>query len=170
MIGIADKYGEDVTAKAVSTRFERLKKEPQWQLTNSLSGSNGASNGNAPVKPKAAPRKKKNIDAAGSCNEDDDEDFDEKKPSPKKSTLNKTQGGRVSKPQTPRKNGSFNANMAAITVPSDDEDTIIKHEAASNGFGRKGYGNSFAVDDDAGEDDGAEFYEANDYGSEGDMV
>lgn len=161
-----------MTAKAVSTRFERLKKEPQWQLTNSLSGSNGAGNGIAPVKPKAAPRKKKNVAATGSSNGDDDEDFDEKKPTPKKSTLNKTQGGRVSKPQTPRKNGSFNANMAAITVPSDDEDNIMKREAAGNGFHRNGsgYGNSFAMDDDAGDDDDAKFYEANDYGSEGDMV
>lgn len=161
-----------MTAKAVSTRFERLKKEPQWQLTNSFSGSNGASggNGNAPAKPKAAPRKK-NVAAAGGSNEDDDEDFEEKKPTPKKSTLNKTQGGRVSKPQTPRKNGSFNANTSAITVPSDDEDDIIKSEAAGNGYHRNGngYGNSFAMDDDAGEDD-ATYYEANNYGSEGDMV
>jgi hypothetical protein len=156
-----------VTAKAVSTRFERLKKEPQWQLTNSLSGSNGSSNGNAPAKPKAAPRKKNGI-----SNEDDDEDFDEKRPIPKKSTLNKTQGGRVSKPQTPRKNGSFNANMAAIIVPSDEEDNFIKHEAAGNELHRNGhgYGNSFAMDDYDGEDDGVEFHEANDYASEGDMV
>jgi hypothetical protein len=170
IIGIADKYGEDVTAKAVSTRFERLKKEPQWQLTNSLSGSNGASNGNAPAKPKATPRKKKNVAATGSGNEDDDEDFEEK-PTPKKSNLNKTQGGRVSKPQTPKKNGFFNANMAAITVPSDDEEIVVKPEAAGNGYHRNGngYGNSFAMDDDAGEVD-AEYYEANDYGSEGDMV
>jgi hypothetical protein len=160
-----------VTAKAVSTRFERLKKEPQWQLTNSLSGSNGASNGSTPVKQKAAPRKKKNVGATGSSNEDDDEDF-EKKPTPKKSTLNKTQGGRVSKPQTPRKNGSFNANMAAITVPSDDEDHLVKREAVGNGSSHNGngYGNSFAMDDEAGEDDGAEYYGADDYGSEGDMV
>lgn len=160
-----------MTAKAVSNRFDRLKKEPQWQLTNSLSGSNGASNGNTPVKSKATPRKKKNVGVTGSSNEDDDEDFDEKKPAPKKSNLNKTQGGRVSKPQTPRKNGSFNANMAAITVPSDDEDIIIKDEAAGNGYSRNGngYENSFAIDD-AGEDDGAEYYEANGYASEGDMV
>ena len=160
-----------MTAKAVSTRFERLKKEPQWQLTNSLSGSNGASNGNTPVKPKAVRRKKKNVGATGSSNEDDDEDFDEKKSILKKSTLNKTQGGRVSKPQTPRKNGSFNANMAAMTVPSDDED-IIKSEAAGNGYSRNGngYGNSFPMDDDAGEGDGAEYYGVNGYGSEGDMV
>lgn len=88
--------------------------------------------------------------------------------------MNKTQGGRVSKPQTPRKNGSLSANMSAITVPSDDEDNIIKHEHAGNGSHRNGngngYGNSFAMDDDAGEDDGAQYYETNGYFSEGDMV
>jgi hypothetical protein len=87
--------------------------------------------------------------------------------------LNKTQGGRVSKPQTPRKNESFNASMAAITVPSDDEDNIIKCEAAGNGYSRNGngYGNSFTMDaDDGGDDDGAQYYEANGYASEGDMV
>jgi hypothetical protein len=141
-----------------------------------MAGNNGASNGNgngvASPKPKATPRKKKAFAAAGGSNEDDDEDFDEKKPTPKKSTLNKTQGGRVSKPQTPRKNGSFNTNMAAISVPSDDEGDIIKSEHIGNGFhrngNRHGYGNSFAMDD-AG-DDGAEYYETNDYGSEGDMI
>ncbi len=168
-----------MTGKAVSTRFERLKKEAHWDLTNSIAGnnsaSNGNSNGNTPVKPKATPRKKKPVAAAGSSNEDDDEDFDEKKATTKKSNLNKTQGGRVSKPQTPRKNGSFNANMAAITVVSDDENHIIKCETAGSGFSRNangnGYGNSFvAMDDDAGEDDGAVYYEANNYGPEEDMV
>jgi len=142
-----------------------------------MAGNNGASNGTnsgPPVKPKATPRKKKALAVAGSSNEDDDEEFDEKKPTPKKSNLNKTQGGRISKPQTPRKNGSFNANMSAITVPSDDEDNILKHEHAGNSFHRNGngnsYGNSFAMDDDAGEDDGAQYYEANDHASECDMV
>src|SRR5271154_6656209 len=101
---------EGVTAKAVSTRFERLRKEPAW-LTNSNSGPNGNGASNGAAKPKTAtPRKKKNLGAAGSSNEDDEDIFEEKKFTPKKSTLNKTQGGRVSKPQTPRKigGGSFN--------------------------------------------------------------
>jgi hypothetical protein len=169
ILAIADKYGEGTTAKAVSTRFERLKKEPEWNLANSLSASNGNGAGanGTPAKTKT-PRKPKNPASAaaaapGSSNEDDDETF-EKKPTPRKSNLNKTQGGRVSKPQTPRKNGagsSFNTQTAAINLASDDEDDEVnfKQELAANGNG----------DTEAMNEDGGDIYNTG-YQSDGDMV
>jgi hypothetical protein len=164
---IADKYGEDCTAKAVSTRFERLKKEPGW-LTNNPSGSNGASNGTGNGTPKktATPRKKKAAVAEGDSNEDDDEEFLEKKFTPKKSALNKTQGGRVAKPKTPSKNNSF-ASMP-IEVGSEEDENIIKTEPISNGHAN-GHGNGHMEIDD--EDDGGQFYDTNNgYISEADQV
>lgn len=161
--GIADKYGEDCTAKAVSTRFERLKKEPGW-LTNNPSGSNGANHGTGNGTPRktATPRKKKAAVAEGDSNEDDDEDFLDKKSTPKKSALNKTQGGRITKPKTPSKNNSF-ASMP-IEVGSEDEENIIKTEPINNGHGN-GY---MEIDDD---EDGGQFYDTNNgYISEADQV
>lgn len=160
---IADKYGEDCTAKAVSTRFERLKKEPGW-LTNNPSGSNGASNGTGNGTPKkpATPRKKKAAAAEGDDNEDDDEEFVDKKFTPKKSALNKTQGGRITKPKTPSKNNSF-ASMP-IDIGSGDEENIIKTEHGTNGHGN----GHMEIDD---EDDGGQFYDTNNgYISEADQV
>jgi hypothetical protein len=144
-----------------------LKKEPGW-LTNNPSGSNGASNGTGNGTPKktATPRKKKAAVAEGDSNEDDDEEFLEKKFTPKKSALNKTQGGRVAKPKTPSKNNSF-ASMP-IEVGSEEEENIIKTEPISNGHAN-GHGNGHMEIDD--EDDGGQFYDTNNgYISEADQV
>jgi hypothetical protein len=157
---VADKFGEDTTAKAVSTRFERMKKEPGW-LTNNPSGSNGTPNGNGATtaKAKATPRKKKA--PAGSSNSDDEEEF---KYTPTKSAMNRTQGGRITKPKTPSKNGSFAGGMMPIEVGSDDENNIkMEHN---------GNGNGYAMPlDDVSDDEGGKFYEAdNGYLSDGEAV
>jgi hypothetical protein len=143
-----------------------LKKEPGW-ITNSPSGSNGAANGagNGTPKKTATPRKKKTAAAEGDSNEDDDEDFTTDKKTPKKSSLNKTQGGRVSKPKTPSKNNSF--TMIPIEVVSEDEGSLIKSEPTGNGYAN-GYGNGHMEVDD---DDGGQFFEANaGYISDADQV
>lgn len=102
---IADKYDEGISAKAVSTRFERLKKEPDWLGDSTNSGS---------AAPKA-PRTPKSKKAAKKiASEEDYEDDEEADISPSKFTpkgaLNKTKGGRVTKTRSPRK--------AEIKVPT----------------------------------------------------
>ncbi|OBT78598.1 hypothetical protein VF21_02283 [Pseudogymnoascus sp. 05NY08] len=104
---IAEKYEEGVTAKAVSTRFERLKKESSW-LGNSANGD--APRSAAPKAPRTPKKKavKKNV------SDEDNEDDEEPEISPLKFTpkdqLNKTVGGRVIKARTPRK--------AAAAIPT----------------------------------------------------
>jgi hypothetical protein len=121
-VAIADKYGEDTTAKAVSTRFERLKKEPDWLGNDGVSRTNNKIAG-----PKSTPRKtnkpKKSAAGKGNSEEGDNNSDDEElenTPTKAKGLLNKTQGGRVTKTQSPKKsfNGSFNGNGAA-THPYD---------------------------------------------------
>jgi hypothetical protein len=84
-----------------------MKKEPGW-LTNSDSGNGNGSAHGTPVK---TPRKKKSAASAngGAMEGDDEEDFSPSKKSIKKDSLNKVQGGRVSKagPRTPKKEPSF---------------------------------------------------------------
>lgn len=114
-VAIASNYGEGTSAKAVSTYFERAKKDPQWNLANTIA-ENGNGGGSA-VKPKATPRKrtpakgKKNL---SSNNSDDDEEMDT--PSKPKSVLNKVASGRVTKP------GRASAKKASYAELSDDED------------------------------------------------
>jgi hypothetical protein len=50
-IATASAYGEGASGKAVSTYFERLKREPHWNLANTI-----AENGSSPAK-NATPRK-----------------------------------------------------------------------------------------------------------------
>jgi hypothetical protein len=151
-----------------------LKKEPEWNLANSLSASNGNGANGTPVKSKT-PRKPKNVGGGGAValggNDDDDETFDDsKKPTPKKTNLNKTQGGRVSKPQTPRKNGansSFNTQTAAIALISDDEDEANvkqEHGEAMEDDGGDTYNTGYQPEGDM------DFYNNTGYQSEGDMV
>jgi hypothetical protein len=55
-IATASAFGEGASGKAVSTYFERLKRDPQWNLANSIaengSGSSPAKNA-TPKKPRA---------------------------------------------------------------------------------------------------------------------
>lgn len=57
----ASQFGEGASGKAISTYFERLKKDPHWNLANTL-----AENGATPKKgggrtPKATPSKKTSV-------------------------------------------------------------------------------------------------------------
>lgn len=144
-IAIADKYGEGTTAKAVSTRFERLKKEPSW-LTNGISGNNGT-----PPKVRAnnGVRRAKNAAASGEQANSDDEEVPvtPTKKTPKKEPINRTQAGRVTKARTQQK------ALQSIYVESDnDDEDIIKTE--TNG-GDYHYGDG--IDVEAGP-----FYDADD--------
>lgn len=79
----------------------------------------------------------------------------------------------MTKTQTPRKNGggSFSSQMAPISIPSDDEALEIKREYMENGYSHNNKnGNSFSMDADEADDDGAQYYEPNAYDLEGDMV
>lgn len=82
--------------------------------------------------------------------------------------LNKTQGGRVSKLETPRKKVNGSSSGPIPLDISDDEGAIIKPEPTGNGFNHSnGNGNSFTMVD--AEEEGGSFYEPG-YASEGDMV
>ncbi|OBT68883.1 hypothetical protein VE03_02176 [Pseudogymnoascus sp. 23342-1-I1] len=156
---IADKYEQGVTAKAVSTRFERLRKEPDW-LGNSTNGD--APHSAAPKAPRTPKKKVIKKTVSDEDNEDDEEaEISPFKFTPKES-LNKTKGGRISKVRTPRK--------AAASVPSyvesggeeDEEDEEISDEyneekvsimavkSESNEYGVMNAASNFAAGDHAG--------------------
>jgi hypothetical protein len=82
---IAAQYGEGVTGKAVSTYFERAKKDPHWNRANSIEENGGSAT--KARKPRTPKPKKEKVDG-------DVDDSPTKKP---KTPLNKTQGGRVAK-------------------------------------------------------------------------
>jgi hypothetical protein len=110
----------------VSTRFERIKKEPHWDL--SINKHPGDGNGNTPVK---TPRKRgpsKNTPqskgAAHNGGSDDDEGSEFGTPSKKKGVLNKVKGGRVMK----AKGKGANASQSFGDESMDD----IKPEVAAS--------------------------------------
>ncbi|TEY78211.1 hypothetical protein BOTCAL_0051g00290 [Botryotinia calthae] len=140
----ADKYGDGVTGKAISTRFERMRKESAWDL-NSPPGTND-SLGTTPKKARAQRTPKKSAKkAAVSSNEEGDDDSDmemltpSKKGSPvKKETINKVKGGRVEKkPATPSRAAKNNIKSYVDSDDEGDDDLIIKDEDFSAyDFGR----------------------------------
>ncbi|KAH6703270.1 hypothetical protein BKA61DRAFT_419198, partial [Leptodontidium sp. MPI-SDFR-AT-0119] len=89
---IAGSYGEGVTGKAVSTYFERARKETHWDLTKTAA-ENGAGGSAKKTPAKRTPSKKKTAAVKGE-NGDDDESMPD---TPSKSALNKVKGGRVTK-------------------------------------------------------------------------
>ncbi|KAF7872420.1 hypothetical protein EAF04_003341 [Stromatinia cepivora] len=137
-IPTAEKYGDGTTGKAISTRFERMRKESAWDLNSQPIGTNNPL-GTTPKKSRAprTPSKKTPKKAAASSNEEGDDDSDlemgtpSKKSSPvKKEPMNKVKGGRVEK-----KNGTPSRaakNTVKSYIDSDDEDDddelIIKDE------------------------------------------
>ncbi|TGO80595.1 hypothetical protein BELL_0004g00210 [Botrytis elliptica] len=143
-IATAEKFGDGVTGKAISTRFERMRKEPAWALNSPL-GTND-SLGTTPKKTRA-PRsaKKSTKKAAASSNEEGDDDSDmematpSKKGSPvKKETINKVKGGRVEKkPATPSRAAKTNIKSYVDSDDEGDDDLIIKDEdIGAYDFGR----------------------------------
>ncbi|ELR08899.1 hypothetical protein, variant [Pseudogymnoascus destructans 20631-21] len=116
---IADKYEEGVTAKAVSTRFERLKKESSW-LGNSTNGDVPRSA--APKAPRTPKKKVVKKNASDEDNEDDEElESSPSKFTPKES-LNKTKGGRVAKARTPRKAAAAIPTYVESGAEEDEDD------------------------------------------------
>ena len=140
-IAIAREYGDGVTGKAVSTYFERARKDPNWD--RSRSAADIKSEG-TPVKTPASRKRgqSKNSKKTATTDEDDTEvQFDET-PTKKKTPLNKTAGGRVTKPSSGRAKPRLN-----YAEPDDEDDelndevTIIKSENASNPFISNGHSN-----------------------------
>ncbi|CZR56747.1 uncharacterized protein PAC_06636 [Phialocephala subalpina] len=147
---IAREYGDGVTGKAVSTYFERAKKDPSWQRANNSSpGADGATPakakrgggaGRGRGKKAAAPPTNGNGVTGGSGEDDDEEGGFDETPS-KKTPLNKTKGGRVAKPSSGRPKKAVNYQE------SDDEEDdmkLVKYEGGDvngGGFQDINYGN-----------------------------
>lgn len=90
---------------------------------------------------------------------DDDEGLEAKSPlSHKKAPLNKTQGGRIQKPQTPKKK----LGSQTIVNLDDEEDDLIKQEThvdfENHGFEIQGH--SFGYNDADIDMDHEQFYES----------
>ena len=145
---MADKFGQGATGKAISTRFERAKKEPAWDLSINREADGGSAT-------KATPRSRQpKAKKATSSNEDDEEEsnFDET-PSKKKTPLNKVQGARIQKA-----NGSGRGRKAtkidSYAEQEDEELEFVKGEdeveeqypVHGNGNGYGGHEEMEAVD------------------------
>jgi len=127
---VADKFGEGTTGKAISTRFERMRKESCWDLSNTSS-----SIANSPVKkPRArgTPKKKAasmtpSTEAENNENEenggDDNSDYDVT-PS-KKAAINKVKNGRVSKPLSSRPARKTAAKAPTVYLEDDEDDDMV---------------------------------------------
>lgn len=137
MLATAAAYGQGTTGKAVSTRFERLKKEEPWDL------SINRDPGDAPVA-KATPRKRGPTATPGTASakktkkqnlreddDDDEEDFQETPSKSGKSTLNRVKSGRVTK----RTNaGPSNGTSYAISDSDDETEKFTEKFAVKNEY------------------------------------
>ncbi|KAH8805948.1 hypothetical protein F5884DRAFT_755497 [Xylogone sp. PMI_703] len=143
---IAKKYGEGVTAKAISTRFERLKKEPHANLENSFN-ENESTPKSARVRgtPKSGGKKAASVKmdsfstvdnmTQGTSEDDEDELYQSFPSTPsKKPSINKVQSGRIMKSKPPSRPGQ----AGGITTPYilDDDNDAIKAEMS--GFNMSG--------------------------------
>ncbi|KAI9647274.1 hypothetical protein NHQ30_003657 [Ciborinia camelliae] len=149
-IATAEKYGDGTTGKAISTRFERMRKEPSWDLSTPPANTNkvlGTPKKRAPRTP-SKKSAKKTAASSEEANEDDDSDIEMVTPSKKgslikKEALNKVKGGRVEKkPNTPgraAKNGIKNYNESD-DEGEDDEVTIKDEYMGGLDFGRAAEG------------------------------
>jgi hypothetical protein len=124
-IAIAREYGDGVTGKAVSERFVRLKREPEWDLSNSVTENGGAKatprKRATPAKPRSS--KKKSVEVS----DDDDEDINETPSKKFKGSLNKTMSGRVTK-TTPARASRPALGAFAEKSSGDEEEDIVKTE------------------------------------------
>lgn len=143
---VAREYGEGVTGKAVSTYFERAKKDPNWDRSRSAADNKIGT-------PKPTPRKRGPKGSAKKATtnntETDDEENFEGSPS-KKGILNKTQGGRVEKHRNGRaKAVNYNEEDSADEEGGNDTPNV-KMEALDFGNGHivNGNGNGHAEIED----------------------
>lgn len=167
-----------------------MKRDPQWNLTNSIQENGGTPTKAKKPRAKATPKKKAKKDEASGDDEDREGGSDVEMQSPTKGPLNKTLGGRVAKQQrTPRKTAPINLTEAA-SEEEDEEGDMIKNEhngysqayshggsfnngngygnghGNGNGYTAEGYGDSFENGDD-----GDMYYAAEDgYGGGDDEV
>lgn len=153
---IAREYGDSVTGKAVSTYFERVKKDPNWQRTDSIpTGENGTPK-KTPVK--RGPRAKKATPAKKMGSSDDNEDDDEEMDlngTPTKGPLNKVKNGRVAKssPRSTTKK-SYKEDSSEIEEGEENErgervkqeptPTSMSGNDVANGASFESYTGSFA--------------------------
>ncbi|TVY62724.1 hypothetical protein LSUE1_G006157 [Lachnellula suecica] len=144
---IAREYGDGVTGKAVSTYFERARKEPSWNR------------GDTPVKTPGSGRKrgpKGSAKKAASSMEDTPDDDDEETydtPSKKKGANNKTMGGRITK-SSPRK-----VQRKNYQGMDDDEEEDHDNESEEPFVKNENHNDSFAVSNNG-------YHNGNDYGEE----
>ncbi|QSZ33889.1 hypothetical protein DSL72_005463 [Monilinia vaccinii-corymbosi] len=161
----AEKYGDGTTGKAISMRFERMRKEPEWDLGTPSSSTNKSLGSAKKSRAPRTPSKKGKKAAVASSevgNMDDDSDLDmsSQKGSPiKKEGLHKVKGARVEKKLSTL---SRRAKTGVKYTESDEEDRdeilTIKDEddldamdygravggdddMLGGGFGGGGYGN-----------------------------
>lgn len=175
---IAREYAQDgVTGKAISSHFDRMRKDPLWDLTNNPVDGIAATPA-TPTK-KAAPRaprgsgKKVSPKKKKAAQDDEDEDDEESvtNESPSKPNLNRVQTGRVTKARA-------TAKPKSIYIESDaesDGETAIKQEIpsmysapASNGHASNGngfsngfstqVGNGYTAPDAMDDDDEGELF------------
>ncbi|KAH8782157.1 hypothetical protein BGZ57DRAFT_926143 [Hyaloscypha finlandica] len=157
---IAREYGEGVTGKAVSTYFERARKDPNWNRANTTEENGSAQKNQTPRKRKAPAKKIK--DEGDDDEEDTGSNFDET-PTKKKATLHKVQSGRVKKP-SPRSR-AVPSSYAELSE-NDGEDGAVNEESIENGsdgFIDNGYhngnGNGNADNGMIGYDDEDPYYD-----------
>lgn len=151
LAAISQNFGEGVTGRAVSERMLRMKKEPDWNLANTMA-ENLAPQKSTPGKratnkstPTSSAKKgfKMNMNDGGSA-DDDDESFDPS-PSKKKGALNKVKSGRIAKPHGRASQASY-----AEETDEDEEQYPVKGEDGADNMNGYHHGNGY--DDDGHED------------------
>lgn len=105
-LAIADKFGKDgVNAKAVNNCFNRMKKEPAFDLNNPFADEDGENGTGTPARAKKTPLKATSTpskkDRGKKQESDDDENGEEvaggSTPTPRKANINRVKTGRVEK-------------------------------------------------------------------------
>jgi hypothetical protein len=174
---IAREYGEGVTGKAVSTYFERARKEHHWNLANTVEENGSASKSTPRKRQQKATPKKQAVVKNGFGEEDEDDDVSSfETPSKKKTPLNKVKNGRVQKTSGRSRSGPTTYAEPPDSEDEDEQDGNVKIEHMDNvgdeyevhhGNGYEN-GNGHNYDEDMGssgyanemEDDGDKYYDA----------
>jgi hypothetical protein len=163
---VAEKFGQGATGKAISTRFERAKKETAWDLSINREVENGSAARSTPRSRKAKVTPKKAMDS----NSDDEESNFGETPSEKKTPLNKVQGARVQKVQNGGGRGRKTGPVNYVELEDEDFEEIKGEQECEdeghypvNGNGYGGH-DQMEFTDAFGGGDGHEIYYDNDNG------
>ncbi|PQE20680.1 hypothetical protein CJF30_00002004 [Rutstroemia sp. NJR-2017a BBW] len=151
----AEKFGEGTTGKAISTRFERMRKEEAWNLSISTNSDAAA------AAPKGTPRKprtpgsgagrKKTPKTPKKVEDDEDEDSEIESPSKiKKENLKKTVAGRVTKaaPRAAKAAIKSYEESDAETEFMDADTGAVKTEEGMMDWGHTAAGEEHAINND----------------------